>query len=227
MLARILDLLYPRLCFACGAKTIAKDRTICLSCEYKITPTNYHELTDNPVMERFVGRLPIHAATAAFTFSKGGLLQQLIHQLKYKNRPEIGLQLGQLYGLRLKEQAVYNSVDYIIPVPLHPKKEHKRGYNQAAMWGKGLSNSLGVECTERFLKRTTFTTTQTKKSRMERFENVEHAFEVQQQDQLKDKHLLVVDDVLTTGATLEACALKLLAVEGVTVSVACIALAGG
>lgn len=226
MFGRILDLLYPRLCFACEAQTIPKGTSLCVSCEYKITPTQYHLMPDNPVMERFWGRVKIERAATAFSFTKGGLLQNLIHQLKYENKPQIGQELGKMYGAMLLEDDFWRSIDCIIPVPLHPKKKHFRGYNQAAMWAMGLSEALGVNWSEQYLIRTDYTETQTKKSRMERFQNVQDAFAVPKPSEIMGKHLLIVDDVLTTGATLEACALKLLEVENVRVSLVCIALAG-
>lgn len=225
MLSYLLDLLYPPLCLGCHEKLLHKGRSICLTCERKVKPTNFHLLSENPVKERFWGRVEIERATSAYTFVKGELLQHLIHQLKYDHRPEIGIELGRLYGSMLVEEPFWKTIDYIIPVPLHPKKQHKRGYNQAGKWADGLAQSLDVLSTERYLIRTNFTETQTKKSRMERFANVEHAFAVEHGNEIKGKHLLLVDDVLTTGATLEACALKLLEIENVRVSVACIALA--
>ncbi len=225
MLSYLLDLLYPPLCLGCNEQPLHKGRSICLACERKIKPTNYHLLEENIVKERFWGRVQIERATSAYTFVKGELLQQLIHQLKYDDRPEIGQELGKLYASMLKEDEFWLTIDYIIPVPLHPQKRHQRGYNQAAEWAKGLSDGLNIPFTEQYLIRTNYTETQTKKSRMDRFANVEHAFAVKHSKDIEGKHLLLVDDVLTTGATLEACALKLLEIEGVRVSIACIALA--
>jgi len=226
MLSKILDLFYPQLCFACEEVPLMKGTSICTSCEYKIRPTEYHLREENPVSERFWGRVKLERATSAFSFMKGGLLQNLIHKLKYENKPQIGVELGRMYAAMLLEDDFWKSVDYIIPVPLHPKKRHERGYNQAELWAMGLSEGLGVDWTDQFLVRRDYTETQTKKSRMERFQNVENAFEVPDGTKIEGKHLLIVDDVLTTGATLEACALTLLKVPNVSISIACIALAG-
>ena len=225
MLNKIFDLLYPRLCFACNSNHVAKDQSICLSCEYKITPTVYHRMPDNIVAERFYGRVKIERATTAFSFVKGGLLQELIHKLKYDNRPEIGFELGKIYGNILRESGTWNNIDYVIPVPLHPKKKHQRGYNQAGMWGQGLAESLGIELRNDLLIRTDYTDSQTKKSRTERFANVENVFSITDQTLLNNKKILLVDDVLTTGATLEACSNTLLNASELSVNIVCIALA--
>ncbi len=225
MLTQLLDLLYPRLCFACNSHLIAVNETICLSCEYKITPTVYHTMPENIVAERFFGRVKIERATTAFSFVKGGLLQQLIHKLKYDNRPEIGIELGKIYGNILKASGIWSDIDIVIPVPLHPKKKHQRGYNQAEMWGQGLSEALGIELRNDILIRTDYTESQTKKSRTERFSNVENVFSVTDSKALENKHILLVDDVLTTGATLEACSNTLLKNSDVFINIVCIALA--
>ena len=225
MLSQLLDLLYPRLCFACNSNPVAKDVSICLSCEYKITPTVYHTMPDNTVAERFYGRVKIERATTAFSFVKGGLLQQLIHKLKYDNRPEIGVELGKIYGNILRDSGIWSDIDFVIPVPLHPKKKHQRGYNQAEMWGQGLAESLGIELRNDLLIRTDYTESQTKKTRTERFANVENVFSVKDPKALEKKRILLVDDVLTTGATLEACSNTLLKTSDVFINIVCIALA--
>jgi len=218
-------LFYPRLCLACQKKLVSAETSICIHCDYKLTPTNYHTINPNPVLERFWGRVELEHATTAYSFNKGGLLQHLIHQLKYENKPQIGVELGQMYGSLLKDVAPYDSVDYIIPVPLHPKKKHLRGYNQAGMIAKGLALSMEKQWSSDYLIRTDNTETQTKKSRLDRFSNVENAFGINKKADLKGKHLLLVDDVITTGATLEACAHTLLEVDNVKISIVAIALA--
>jgi len=219
------DLFYPRLCLACQEKLVSAETSICIRCDYKLTPTNYHNINPNPVLERFWGRVELEHATSAYFFNKGGLLQHLIHQLKYENKPQIGLELGKMYGALLKDTKPYDTVDYIIPVPLHPKKKHLRGYNQAAMLAKGLASSMEKQWSSDYLIRTDNTETQTKKARLDRFSNVENAFGIGKRTDLEGKHLLLVDDVITTGATLEACAKTLLEVKNVKVSLVAIALA--
>jgi len=219
------DLFYPRLCLACQKNLVSVETSICIHCNYNLKPTNYHITNPNPVLERFWGRVELEHATTAYSFHKGGLLQHLIHQLKYENKPQIGVELGKMYGDFLKNTSPYNTVDYIIPVPLHPKKKHLRGYNQAAMLAKGLAYSMEKEWSSNYLIRTDNTETQTKKSRLDRFANVENAFGISNKTEIEGKHLLLVDDVITTGATLEACAKTLLQIDKVKVSVIAVALA--
>jgi ComF family protein len=172
-----------------------------------------------------MGRIELEHACSGFVFTKGGALQELIHQLKYNNQQQVGLELGRRCGELLQTIASYQQIDAIVPVPLHPKKMRQRGYNQAALFGQGLSGILQKPCWEQALQRNRYTETQTKKSRLERLENVHQAFTVPDKAALIGKHLLLVDDVITTGATLEACAQTLLAIEGVRVSIVAIALA--
>ena len=225
MFSQIINLIYPPLCFACNRNHLQKGQSLCVSCEYKITATQYHLMPENPVAERFYGRVNLAKAATAFSFVKGGLLQDLIHSLKYDDKPEIGQELGRIYGAILREDDYWKSIDFIVPVPLHPKKKHLRGYNQAEMWGFGIADSLGVPLRNDVLIRTDYTESQTKKSRSERFKNVENVFAVSNPDVIRGKKLLLVDDVLTTGATIEACALTLFAAADVEISVVCIALA--
>lgn len=221
-----IGLFYPNLCLVCHQNLSIKDETLfCFSCEVKLPQTNYHLEKENPFIERFWGRLPIQAAAALYFYSKGNRTQKLIYQLKYNGKKEIGLQVGQHYGRQLKESSLFKAIDLIVPVPLHRRKQLKRGYNQSDYFAQGLSHSMGIPLLKDGLKRTVFTKTQTKKEQMARFENVLKAFEVKQADKLKGKHILLVDDVLTTGATLEACATKILEVEGTRVSLVTIAMA--
>ena len=224
MLGHLYNLLYPNLCVACNMQPIPPSRSWCSSCSYKLTPTDFHLLEDNPALQRFWGRINLAHVATLWVFHKAGLAQKLVHQLKYKNRPDIGVEIGKYYGGLLLDSPFYQNIDLIIPVPLHRKKEFQRGYNQAAMFAEGLSLILKKPWSSTAFIRTINSTTQTQKSRLDRFENVKSAFEVKSPEVLKNKHILLVDDVLTTGATLEACALQLLAVEGCKISIVCIAL---
>jgi ComF family protein len=198
---------------------------ICVSCEYHLPRTDFHEQRENLFTDRFWGRVDIQAAASLFYFRKGGLTQELIHKLKYKEKWQIGMELGKQYGHTLAQAPLFSKVDCIIPVPLHPYKEKLRGYNQSAVFANGLSASMGVPALPHAMTRRVHTETQTRKSRIDRLENVSEKFEVRQTGLLQRKHILLVDDVVTTGATLEACAEKLLAIPGTRVSLATIAYA--
>ena len=174
----------------------------------------------------FYGRVRLKAVTACFFFSKEGKVQHLIHELKYKGNADAGIFLGQELGKNLKDAPLFQSIDYLIPVPLHPKREKERGYNQSLVIARGISEVTGIPIDENYLVRSVNTTTQTHKSKEERWKNVKDIFEVRHPEQLEGKYVLLIDDVLTTGATLEACALKLSAIKGITISCATAACAG-
>ncbi len=225
LLGGFVSLFYPQLCLSCG-KNITPDRdAICISCQVKLPKTGFHLEKENSFTDRFWGRVNIESGASFYHFAKGGRVQHLIHNLKYKGRYEVGVKLGNLYGKALKKSPLYRNIDVIIPVPLHPKKELKRGYNQSDMFAKGLSETMEVEWKKNILISTKMSETQTKKSRLERLENVKDVFKINDVDFLKDKHVLIVDDVLTTGATLEACTMKILEISGTKVSLATIAFA--
>ncbi|MCB0630043.1 MAG: phosphoribosyltransferase family protein [Saprospiraceae bacterium] len=221
----LLDLLYPRLCLACSTALPIGEEVLCLFCRHKLPVTDYHLMKDNPFSERFWGRLPLHSGTSLYHFNKGGKVQHLIHELKYHHQPEIGRQLGKIHGRLLKDSPWFSGVQLILPVPLHPRKQHKRGYNQSAQYAVGLAEGMEVPWSDHHLFRTNYTDTQTAKSRLERFDNVREVFALKQTATLENKHVLLVDDVITTGATLEACGQHLLQVPGLTLSMATIAFA--
>jgi ComF family protein len=173
----------------------------------------------------FWGKAPVYSAASFFFFYKGGHVQQLMHQLKYKGQKDIGIFLGNLYGKELLKSPLFNTVEYIIPVPMHPKKEKIRGYNQSEIFANGLSQSMKVPVDTKTLIKTTKTETQTKKSRFTRWENVKEVFEVKDYGHFANKHVLLVDDVITTGSTLESCILNLMKAPGIKISVASLAYA--
>lgn len=220
-----ISLFYPQLCLSCGKNITPVQDAICISCQYHLPKTKFHLEKENIFTDRFWGRIPIESGTAFYHFTKGGRIQHLIHNLKYNGQYEVGTKLGKLYGNILKESKLYRGVDLIIPVPLHPKKELKRGYNQSDLFATGLSEAMEIPWYKNVLIRTKVTETQTKMSRLERLENVKDVFTLSRPEVLRNKHVLIVDDVLTTGATLEACTLKILKTPNVKVSLATIAIA--
>ncbi|HHH50101.1 MAG TPA: ComF family protein [Saprospiraceae bacterium] len=220
-----ISLFFPRLCLACGKNTPQKKELICISCQYHLPKTKFHLEKENKFTQRFLGRLELQSGAALYYFTKGGRTQHLIHQLKYKGKREVGVMLGQHYGELLKDSPHFKDIDLIVPVPMHPKKEHMRGYNQSTQFAKGLSETMEKPYYKKALKKITHTISQTKKTRFERLQNVINTFEVNQVNALKRKHVLLVDDVLTTGATLEACGLKILEVEDTKLSMLTIAIA--
>ncbi len=221
----LLCLFFPNLCAGCGRTLVRGEKVICTACLFHLPKTFFHHDTDNPLSKVFWGRVNLEGVAAYVYFQKGGTVQRLLHQLKYKGQKEIGIQMGRLYGPELKTAEVFRSADVIVPVPLHPRKLRKRGYNQSLMFAEGLSSAMGIRLETRSLYRKEYSQTQTRKSRYNRWENVEYIFAVRNPEKLNDKHILLVDDVITTGATTEACAQVLLKVPGVRVSVAAIAYA--
>lgn len=225
MFSDFFALFYPRICAACSGNLSAQEEYICMSCQYHLPQTNYSGFKDNPLSKLFWGRTSIETATSYFYFSNDSKVQRLIHQLKYKGQKELGIYLGEQYGRELKQSPLFMHVDKIIPVPLHAKKLKKRGYNQAEYFAQGLSNSMNIPVLKHTLRRVKESGTQTKKTRYERWENVENIFRLVQPTALIGKHILLVDDVITTGSTIEACASKLLEIEGLKISMASIAFA--
>ncbi len=225
MLKDFIALIFPHNCVSCGKNLYKKEQSICTYCAYYLPKTNFHLNEDNPIAKIFWGRVPIFSAAAFYSFNKGGKVQQLIHQLKYKGQKHIGLSIGKLYGYELKDCKNFNTVDTIMPVPLHPKRKKKRGYNQSDDFAIGLAESMNLKADLKTLYRAKESETQTRKSRFSRWQNVESVFQLYNPSDIEGKHILLVDDVITTGATLEACAQTLLKVPGVKVSIATIAFA--
>lgn len=194
-------------------------------CLYHLPKTNFHHEQDNPVSKVFWGRVNLESATSMYYYRKGGKVQHLIHQFKYKGYQEIGIFLGELFGSELKESDDFKSIDLIIPIPLHRKKLEKRGFNQSEVFAEGLGKSMNVEVDTKSVIRTVATSTQTRKSRYKRWENVNEIFQLKNPDKLAGKHVLVADDVITTGATMEACIQVIQQSPGVKVSVVSIGFA--
>lgn len=222
----LVGLFYPSVCAACGNALYKWENIVCTRCRSFLPKTGYEHNEDNPLARMFYGRIRLKAVTACFFFSKEGKVQHLIHELKYKGNADAGVFLGRELGKSIKEAPLFQGIDYLIPVPLHPKREKERGYNQSLMIAQGISEVTGIPIGEKFLVRSVHTATQTHKTKEERWKNVKNIFEVRHPEQLEGKYVLLIDDVLTTGATLEACALKLSAIQGITISCAAAACAG-
>lgn len=220
-----LHLLYPELCAACGHEIPAGEDCFCFKCHLNLSASDMYRSRENEFTERLWGRLNLESGAALYYFNRRSPVQYALHRLKYHNQPEIGVKIGRAFGRKLKSSEAFGSVEAIVPVPLHPKKERLRGYNQSAMFAQGLSEAMEVPVFSKTLTRRTFTETQTKKKRMERFSNVNDVFAVEKPSRIEGKHLLLVDDVLTTGATLEMCGHALLSVPGTKLSLATIAIA--
>jgi ComF family protein len=218
-------LFYPHICTGCGSDLLEEDNLLCLKCIHDLPHTNFAGFEGNPVEKYFWGRLPVTAAHSEFYFSKEFLLQHLIHQLKYKGNTQIGYYLGELMGKTMLSSYRFHSIDALIPLPLYPDKEHKRGYNQAAVICNGISSVMNVPVLNGNVIRQRPTETQTRKHRTERWENVKGSFRLVNEKSLLNKHLLLVDDVITTGATLEACGHAILQIEDVKLSIATLAYA--
>jgi len=219
------SLFFPRICYSCGNTLFRHEEVLCGYCLHQLPKTNFWGEEDNPVCRIFWGRVNINHASSLYYFAKGGKVQHLMHQLKYKGKKEIGVYTGKLFGDYLKKSVFYSDVDVIIPVPLHPKRKRKRGYNQSEMFARGLAEAFAKPYDIHTLVRTYASETQTKKSRFRRWENVKEIFALKDHQHMINKHILLVDDVVTTGATLEACATMLLQIPGIKISVATLACA--
>ena len=222
----LINLLFPRTCAACGNLLLEGEDTVCTTCRFLLPKTGYEQHSDNPLAQIFYGQMPFNAVMAEFFFSKTGKVQHLIHGLKYHHCRENGIFLGQEIGKSLLQASDYQGIEFIVPIPLHPKKEKRRGYNQSHVIAEGISEIMNIPIAENCLVRRVFTDTQTKKSREDRWQNVKDIFEVKNPEKLKGKHVLLVDDVLTTGATLLSAGKALMQVEGIKISVATAACAG-
>lgn len=227
--AEILDdfvsLFFPRFCVACYGALAKGEDFVCTKCMLDLPRSNYHLHQDNPFYVKLSGRLPVRYVMSFFKFVKAGKVQRVLHVLKYKNKPELGRMLGRVYGTELLNSGFKDEFDLVIPVPLHSTKKRRRGYNQSEEFGIGLAEVFQIPCRDEYLVRTTKTDTQTKRSKLKRWENVKSVFEVTKPDIISGKRILLVDDVVTTGATLEAAGQALLNAHCKELSIACIAAA--
>lgn len=222
ILKDLLQFFFPELCVVCGQLLTSKEKVLCTSCFYHIPRTDFHKFSENPVSQLFWGRAEIESATSWFYYFKGSAYQSLIHKLKYKGRRDIGIEMGKAFASEILTSAI-SDVDFLIPVPLHPRKLSKRGYNQSEMIAAGISIIFNKKVLTDILIRTSFTDSQTRRSRFDRFINMEGKFVVRENFTIQHKHILLIDDVVTTGSTIESCVQALLEVPGVKVSVATLA----
>ena len=220
----VLHLLFPHVCVGCGSDILHEESVLCMKCIDAMPETNFELHPNNPVEKTFWGRLPLTGATAQFYFTKESLMQHLMHQFKYKGNKELGMQLGKIMGEQIKKSARFEA-DALVPLPLFAAKEKRRGYNQAAILCEGMAEAMNLTVLDKIISRPRHTETQTKKGRIERWKNMEGKFILSDADAIKNMHLLLVDDVVTTGATLEACGNELLKAENVRLSIATLCIA--
>lgn len=214
---------YPNLCINCETTLLQNEKFLCTFCKNDLPIIDDNEHINVTLMSTFYGRIPVEKVRSFLYYQKDGITQKLIHQLKYKNQPEIGVFIGEWFGSNLVEMNVFEDIDYIVPVPLHPKKQRKRGYNQVTLFGETLSKMLDIEYKANVLIRSSTTKTQTLKQRFERFSDSNTKFKLANTIIFENKHVLLIDDVITTGATIEACANELLKTKNITISVATMA----
>lgn len=223
MFRDFINLFFPNSCLACKLPLVQGEAWLCAYCTYAMPQTDDHRLQDNIVAKRLYGRLPIKQAMALYLFRKDSAIQKLLHALKYARQPEIGIMLGKRYGVRLQQETqLLQTLDLIVPVPLHTTRLRERGYNQSDLFAQGLATSLGIPWNNQGLRRIRATATQTKRDRASRFKNVYKAFASNSQA-VYGKRILLVDDIVTTGATLEACGATLLAAGAREISIATVA----
>ncbi len=225
MFKNIINLFFPPVCAGCHSFLLSNENVICTTCRHSIPLTNHHLNRENEAFKKFYGRIPVEYASALFYFHKKGIVQQLIHNLKYKRQQEIGTVLGEWYAEDLKNSDIIQSVDAIIPVPLHKRKLRERGYNQVTNFGLALSKNLDLAYNDSLLIRKVYSKTQSKKNLLNRSEGIDTIFDVTFTEKEHNKHFLLIDDVITTGSTLEACSHALMKIPGAKISIVCMAMA--
>ena len=219
LLKDLFYLFYPNICANCNEQLLQNEKVICTFCRHDLPLTNFQSYTKNKVSRIFSGRITIEKAYALLFFRKQGVTKNLIHDLKYKGNEEVGVFFGNWIGEIVAKNKEFSTVDFIVPVPIHAKKKKIRGYNQVTKFGECLSMHLKAPLNEDVLIRQSATKTQTLKSRFERFNDLESKFSAKNTSIFKEKHILIIDDVITTGATLEACAQELLKTPGIKISI--------
>lgn len=218
-------LLLPHQCMGCGNDQLLDNAPLCHACFLDLPRTYSERIPENPVEKIFHGRVNLKAATSLYYFTKDQLLQELLHQLKYQGRKNIGTYIGSLMGEVLKQELRFHPIDCIVPMPMVRQKEKKRGYNQAVLIAQGMASNMQLPVLQNAVVRTSGVKSQTGLNRMLRWENVKDRYVLKQADALKDQHVLLVDDVVTTGASLESCSMEIIRANPASLSIATIAIA--
>jgi len=225
VIKNLLNIFFPKVCFGCSHFLTDNEASLCTKCRHDLPITNYHFIDNNTVEKVFYGRIKLEHATALLSFEKKGIVQHLLHNLKYKGQEDVGVFLGKWLGHELASIDAYQNIDLVIPVPLHKKKQRKRGYNQVSKFGIEIANALNAEYCDNVLVKTTNTKTQVFKKRIARWNSNNEVFTIENSNLINSKHILLVDDIITTGATIEACANVLNKAQKVKISVASMAIA--
>lgn len=221
----LLSLFFPRCCVACGKPLTKGEECICNLCSIDLPRTKFHLEKENPVEKLFWGKIPLQRATSYFYYRKGGDFRRILHLLKYGGKKEIGTIMGRHMASELQQANFFQGIDVIVPIPLHKKKQQLRGYNQSEWIAKGISGVTGIPVEMGSVIRKKYTETQTHKSTFERWQNVDGIFELHRPESFSGKHVLILDDVLTTGSTIAACASCLMQVQGIQISILTLAMA--
>ncbi len=217
-LGDFIDVIYPASCVGCQTPLVGNESNICTYCLFELPKTDFHKIQDNVVQRAFSGRCLLQKATSYLHFSKGGVVQALLHALKYRGRTEIGDLVGAMAARELLQDGFLDDIDFVVPIPLHPQKLEKRGYNQSEILASAVADNSNVKLNTNNLVRVEFTETQTRKSRFARWLNVETVFKVIDPGIFENKHILLVDDVVTTGSTVEGCVVQMERIPGIKIS---------
>ncbi|MDR0768594.1 MAG: ComF family protein [Dysgonamonadaceae bacterium] len=218
LIQTFISLFYPKLCVLCGDPLVEGENYFCLECFLKLPKTNYHLNVENPATARFAGKIPLVKAASYLYYNKGGISQTLIAEIKYKDNRDLGEWMGAFVAKEWLPSGFFSGIDCLIPVPLHPSKERQRGFNQAEAIAAGISRITNIPVDTENVFRTRANVSQTKKDSFERWKNTVGLFDVKNPDAFKDKHILIVDDVLTTGSTIESVAQSILKANGVQIN---------
>lgn len=221
----IFSLFFPKLCAGCKKPLLQNEKVICTICRHDLPVICYTDFNKNDISTLFYGRVSIEKVNSFFLFEKEGIVKELIHELKYSGNQEIGSFIGNWFGRLLSDSGEFEDIDYIVPVPLHKKKQQQRGYNQLTKFSESLGNILLKEVKPGILLRVSPGKTQTSKNRLERFLNTKTVFHLDDLNIFENKHILLVDDVITTGATLVACSLELQKTKNIKISILTMAFA--